>query len=107
MISTRNRGILQLCFLTALTIWWSIWILFLPLLDPEHFLHQLFPPCLYGLLIPATVLVVGIPFLMIVAAVTMITGENPYWRFISAIRGEGYRHALPAIVIVGAEVKKE
>lgn len=77
-MSTKRHGVFQLCLLTPVALWWSFWILLLPLLEEENILHQYFPPREYGLAIPATILIVGVSFLMCAAGCVMVTGRNVF-----------------------------
>lgn len=73
MIATKYRGIGQLYCLIFLTLWWSTWILLLPLLDEHNSIHCYFPPRYYGLAIPATILIAGVSLLMLIAGILMVT----------------------------------
>lgn len=53
MLTDRAIGSIALAVGTVLMLYYTIWMVGMPFVDSEHFSQALFPPKVYGLMIPS------------------------------------------------------
>ena len=52
-MNDRTLGFFMVVSSVAFTVYYSVWIIGLPFFDSDHFIHNLFPPVYFALLVPA------------------------------------------------------
>ncbi|KAI9724835.1 MAG: hypothetical protein M1812_000111 [Candelaria pacifica] len=55
----RLVGLAMLTVATAVFLYYTIWTLLMPFVDPGHALHDLFPPRVWAIRIPVIIILLG------------------------------------------------
>lgn len=64
-MNDKNIGSLLIALSASFSFYYSVWVIGLPFFDSDHFIHSLFPPVHFALLVPALMGLVFIGSLII------------------------------------------
>ncbi|KAF1947341.1 dolichol phosphate-mannose biosynthesis regulatory [Clathrospora elynae] len=72
----RLVGLSMLIAATAIFVYYTVWTLFMPFVDDDHFAHTLFLPRVWAIRIPVILLLLGTTVVGSFASVVMIQSNR-------------------------------